>query len=63
MAGRCFSFEQDLFQDARIIGTCLVTGHGAGVGAAMAANSGNAVQELDVKKIQKVLLEQKVYLG
>lgn len=63
VAGRCFSFEQDLFQDARIIGTCLVTGHGAGVGAAMAANSGNAVQELDVKKIQKVLLEQKVYLG
>ena len=32
VAGRCFSFEQDLFQDARIIGTCLVTGHGAGAG-------------------------------
>ena len=63
VAGRCFSFEQDLFQDARIIGTCLITGHGAGVGAALASDSGNAVQELDVKKIQKVLLEQKVYLG
>ncbi len=63
VAGRCFSFEQDLFQDARIIGTCLVTGHGAGVGAALAANSGNAVQELDVKQIQKTLLAQDVYLG
>ncbi len=63
VAGRCFSFEQDLFQDARIIGTCLVTGHGAGVGAALASNTGNSVQELDVKEIQKVLLEQKVFLG
>ena len=63
VAGRCFSFEQDLFQDARIIGTCLVTGHGAGVGAALASNSGNAVQELDVKEIRKILLAQDVYLG
>jgi hypothetical protein len=63
VAGRCFSFEQDLFQDARIIGTCLITGHGAGVGAALASNTGNAVQEIDVKNIQKVLLDQDVYLG
>jgi hypothetical protein len=63
VAGRCFSFEKDLFQDARIIGTCLVTGHGAGVGAALASKSGSAVQELDVKEIRKVLLEQDAYLG
>jgi hypothetical protein len=63
VAGRCFSFEQDLFQDARIIGTCLITGHGAGAGAALASNTGNSVQELDVKEIQKILLEQDVYLG
>ena len=63
VAGRCFSFEQDLFQDARIIGTCLITGHGAGVGAALASNTGNSVQELDVKEIQKILLAQDAYLG
>lgn len=63
VAGRCFSFEQALFQDARIIGTCLITGHGAGVGAALASNTGNAVQELDVKEIRKILLNQHVYLG
>jgi len=63
VAGRCFSFEQDLFQDARIIGTCLITGHGAGVGAALASNTGNSVQELDVKEIQKILLAQDSYLG
>jgi hypothetical protein len=63
VAGRCFSFEQDLFQDARIIGTCLITGHGAGVGAALASATGNSVQELDVKEIQKILLAQDAYLG
>jgi len=63
VAGRCFSFEQDLFQDARIIGTCLITGHGAGVGAALASNTGNSVQDLDVTEIQKILLAQDAYLG
>ena len=63
VAGRCFSFEQYLFQDARIIGTCLITGHGAGVGAALASKTGHAVQDVDRKQIRKVLLEQDAYLG
>ena len=63
VAGRCFSFEQALFQDARIIGTCLITGHGAGAGAGLAAKTGNAVQDLDIKEIQKILLAQDAYLG
>jgi len=63
VAGRCFSFEEDLFQDARIIATCLVTGHGAGAGAAMAANTGNSVRDLDISKIQDLLRKQKVVLG
>lgn len=36
VAGRCFCFERDLVEDARIIGTCLVTGHGAGAAAGLA---------------------------
>jgi len=63
VAGRCFSFEQALFQDARIIGTCLVTGHGAGAGAALAASSGYSVRKLDVKRLQDILKQQKAYLG
>lgn len=63
VAGRCFSFTKDLFQDARIIGTCLVTGHAAGVAAARASQSGQSTRDVDVKRIQKVLLEQKAYLG
>jgi len=63
VAGRCFSFEEALFQDARIIGTCLVTGHGAGAGAALAASSGNSVGDIDIKKLQDLLKTQKVRLS
>ena len=63
VAGRCFSFTKDLFQDARIIGTCLVTGHAAGVAAAQASQNGQSTRDVDVKRIQKVLVEQKAYLG
>lgn len=62
VAGRCFSFEEALFQDARIIGTCLVTGHGAGAGAAVAVSSGNSVRDLDIAKIQELLKKQNVRL-
>ncbi len=63
VAGRCFSFERALVEDARVIGTCLVTGHGAGAAAAVAARSGTAVQHADVRRIRETLLAQKAYLG
>jgi hypothetical protein len=63
VAGRCFSFTKDLFQDARVIGPCLVTGHAAGVAASLAAQSGQSTRDTDVKRIQKVLRQQMAYLG
>ncbi|MBN2774490.1 MAG: FAD-dependent oxidoreductase [Prolixibacteraceae bacterium] len=63
VAGRCFSFDKPLVEDARIIGTALLTGHGAGAAAAVAVKSYCAVQDTDVQKIQKVLKDQKAYLG
>jgi FAD dependent oxidoreductase len=63
VAGRCFSFTKDLFQDARIIGTCLVTGHASGVAAALASQTGQSTRDLDVNQVQKVLIQQKAYLG
>ena len=63
VAGRCFSFEKNLFQDTRIIGTCLVTGHGAGVAAAVAADSGDSTKEINIGKVQRILREQNAYLG
>lgn len=58
VAGRCFSFEKALVEDGRIIGTCLVTGHGAGVAAAVAANSDCTVKEVDIKKVRRILTDQ-----
>ena len=63
VAGRCFSFEEALFQDARIIGTCLITGHAAGAGAALAADSGTSVRDLDFKKVQSLLIKQHAQLS
>jgi len=63
VAGRCFSFDQKLFQDTRIIGTCLVTGHGTGAAAAVAVKSGAAVQDVDIRVVQKLLREQGTNLG
>jgi ribulose 1,5-bisphosphate synthetase/thiazole synthase len=63
VAGRCFSFEKALFQDTRIIGTCLITGHGAGVAAALAANTGSSTKQIDIRKLQSILKAQNVYLG
>lgn len=63
VAGRCFCFEQSLAEDTRIIGTCLVTGQGAGAAAGLAVKERQRVRDIDVKKLQKVLLDQHVYLG
>jgi hypothetical protein len=63
VAGRCFCFEQALVEDTRIIGTCLVTGHGAGAAAAVAVNSRESVKDIDRKKLRKTLEEQHVWFG
>jgi hypothetical protein len=63
VAGRCFSFERALVEDARVIGACLITGHAAGVAAAVAVSSGTSVQEANVGRIRSLLAEQKAYLG
>jgi hypothetical protein len=63
VAGRCFCFEQALVEDTRIIGTCLITGHGAGAAAAIAANDRVTVREIDRQKLRKTLEEQNVWFG
>jgi hypothetical protein len=50
-------------EETRIIGTCLVTGHGAGAAAAVAVNSRETVKEIDRKKLRKTLEEQHVWFG
>ena len=43
--------------------SCYILGQGSGVAAAVAAQSGATVREVDVQAVQKGLLRQNVYLG
>jgi ribulose 1,5-bisphosphate synthetase/thiazole synthase len=62
-AGRCISVDEKLLDDTRLIGACLLTGHAAGVAAAVAAQAGCRPRDVDIAKVQKVLKEQGAYLG
>lgn len=63
VAGRCFCFERELVEDTRIIGTCLITGHGAGAAAGLAVKEGEKVRDLDTDKLKGLLLQQGAWLG
>lgn len=63
VAGRCFCFERELVEDTRIIGTCLITGHGAGAAAGLAVKERQSVRHLDRSKLKNLLLQQGAWLG
>ena len=63
VAGRCFCFERELVEDTRIIGTALITGHGAGAAAAIAVKQRETVRNIDRARLRKLLVEQKVWFG
>ena len=63
VSGLCFCFERSLVEDTRIIGTCIVTGQGAGAAAAVAARTGRSARRVDVGEVQALLKQQNVYLG
>lgn len=63
IAGRCFCYDRDLLEDARIIATCIITGQGAGVAAGVAVKENQRVREINLEKLRKELINQKVYLG
>ncbi|MBR1595358.1 MAG: FAD-dependent oxidoreductase [Phocaeicola sp.] len=63
VAGRCFCYEKALMEDARIIGTCLVTGQGAGVAAALAVKGNELPRHIDIQKLHQTLVGQHVWFG
>mgnify|MGYP003592915066 CR=1 FL=1 len=63
VAGRCFCYERNLIEDARVIGTCMVTGQGAGVAAAIAIKERELPRDIDRKKLHQPLLQQNVWFG
>jgi len=62
-AGRCISMELRMCDLVRLIPNCFVTGHAAGVAAAVAAADGCTPREVEVPKVQRILKEQEAYLG
>jgi hypothetical protein len=62
-AGRCIDAEMSMADLVRLIPNCFVTGHAAGVAAAVAVQDSCIPRNVDVAKVQKVLREQEAYLG
>jgi hypothetical protein len=62
-AGRCISGERFMSDLIRVIPNCFITGHAAGVAAAVAVQDGCLVRDVEVPKVQKLLREQEAYLG
>ncbi len=62
LTGRCISCEQAPFQSARSMAPAMAVGHASGCAAALAANRGVSPRRLDVKALQKLLVEQKAEL-
>ena len=61
-AGRHMSCDANSHGFMREIPQCWLTGHAAGVGAAIAANRGIQPREVDVDEVRKVLREQGAHL-
>lgn len=62
-AGRCVSAEIRMADLVRLIPNCFVTGHAAGVAAAVAVQDGCTPRDVDVPRVQKILRDQEAYLG
>lgn len=62
-AGRCISCSPDIIDRIRLFPVCFVTGHAAGVAAAIAARRGVTPREVDVSEIRRQLLKEGAYLG
>lgn len=62
VAGRCLG-APDSIETYRLIAPCFVTGQAAGTAAALAAKTGCTPRTLDVKLLQKTLVEADAYIG
>ncbi len=62
VTGRAFSSDMVANDAANLVPHCACLGQAAGVAAAISLQDGNSVRKVDVKKLQKVLREQNVYL-
>ena len=62
-AGRCISTDMGMADLVRLIPNCFVTGHAAGVAAALSVRDGCRPRDVEVPRMQKILRQQEAYLG
>lgn len=62
-AGRCLDVDSPMVEDMRLIATCLLTGHAAGVAAALAVRDRRRPRDVEIRELQGLLREQGAYLG
>ena len=62
-SGRCISCDLRMADLVRLIPNCFVTGHAAGVAAAVAVRDRCKPRNADITEIQKILRQQEAYLG
>jgi hypothetical protein len=63
VAGRCISCDIRMADLVRLIPNCFVTGHAAGVAAAIAVQDRCIPRDVEVAKVQRILKQQEAYLG
>jgi len=63
VAGRAISCDEQAFSSMRTTPTCMAIGHAAGVAAALSCQYRQSPQELSIKELQRVLLNQGAELG
>jgi hypothetical protein len=63
VAGRSVSCDHESHASLRGAATCWATGHAAGTAAALCATNGEDPRTIDIKRLQKTLLDQKQILS
>ncbi len=62
-AGRCISATDPMWDVTRVIPVCAVSGEAVGVASALCIKENCALAELDIKKLQKILVQNGVVLN
>ena len=63
VGGRCISATHVAMRSPRVMSTCMATGEAIGTAASLCLKENITPRELNVKLLQKTLLQQRAYLG